>query len=77
MMNSFKEEYYLDRIDELLLNSFQAGLITKKIRDDLQDKAYSYNNLACALIFVQNRIDDYIQYPSIDDVLKHNTRKKG
>jgi len=52
-----KINMYLDRIDSLILNQIKNGTITKAEGLILQSKAYSYDNIAYGLEWLNKRID--------------------
>lgn len=50
--------YYLDRVDSMILSEVNKGTITKREAEILRDKAYSFDNLSYGLNWLAKRIDE-------------------
>lgn len=56
-MDSFREEYYLDKIDSALRLARKNGLISLRDMWAMQDTYYDYDNLAFAWIKLERRLE--------------------
>lgn len=52
-----KLDYYLNRVDSLIMNQLKKGNISKWEAQDLQDKAYAFENLSYGMNWLTKKID--------------------